>query len=136
MAIRDNTSTQSVNLLFNAAIATDTDTNTFSIDTADHDFGVMFTMAVTDYTLGDITLALEESVDNSVWVDVPAEKLITTSAGVAIGAETDATAGDAMVRLGVFSNERFVRGVITSDNSADLTVIVAAVMAGEYNPQA
>lgn len=134
MPIRDNRSDQVVNLLHNATIATDTDTNSTSIDTADFDFGVFFTVAATAYTDGTYAISLEDSPDNSVFTAVSSDKLIGSI--TALAAATSASGGD-MGRLGCFSTEQFVRVVITSTSTTSgADILVASVMAGEYNPQA
>lgn len=133
MPIQDNRSDQQVSLLFNAVIATDTDTNTFSIDTADFDYGVMLGLSATAYTDGTYVLSLEDSPDNSVWTAVASNK---THGSPTVTELTDATAGDIISTIGVFSTEQFIRGVITSTStSTGATLNVVAILKGEYNPQ-
>ncbi len=134
MPTRDNKSDQRVSLLFNAAISTDTATNTFSVDTADFDCGVMLGLASTVYVDGTYVLSLEDSPDNSVWTAVAADKV---NGSVSVAVITDATAGDVIETLGMFSTERYIRGVITSTaTTTGATLNVMAIMKGEYNPQA
>lgn len=133
MATKDNKSQQKVNLLHNAVIATDTATNTSSIDTADYDMGVMLSMSVTAFTDGTYVLSLEDSPDNSAWTAVASEKLIGDAPSVA--ALTSASAG-LIATLGAISTNQYVRGVITSTGTTNgATVNVQSIMKGEYNPQ-
>ena len=133
MAISDNKSEQKVNLLHNAVIATDTTTNTSSINTADFDMGVMLSMSVTAFTDGTYVLSLEDSPDNSTFTAVASIKLIGTAPTVS--ALTSASAG-LIATLGVISTEKWIRGVITSTGTTSgATVNVQSILMGEYNPQ-
>lgn len=133
MAISDNKSEQKVNLLHNAVIATNTTTNTASINTADFDMGVMLSMSVTAFTDGTYVLALEDSPDNSVFTAVASIKLIGTAPTVS--AVTSSSAG-LISTLGAISTEKWIRGVITStDTTSGATVNVQSILMGEFNPQ-
>jgi len=113
------------------AITSDTSTASMSFDTADYDLGVMFTVAATDYTDGNYQLVLQESDDDIVFTDVPVEKIIGSADDI-----TAATAnGGTLSRLGLFSNDRYVRvNVVSTGVSTGANLEVSFIGRAELHP--
>ena len=112
----------SVNALNVTAIASDTDTNGIVIDTEGYEGGV-FLARVTARTAGDVTIsAIQEGAlaDGSDMADIPAERIQGTAIALDAANEHD--------KIGFFANERYVRVVLTSDNSADLSVLAQCIL--------
>jgi hypothetical protein len=80
------------------------------IDTAQYNNGVMFACIAYSYTDGDFAITMQHSPDNSVFTDVPAEKL--NGSIPVINSET-AEAAEAY-KIGAFSTDRWIRFSVTS----------------------
>jgi len=126
MSVRDQvTKFNLVPLILPVTIGANGVTNGASVDNADSECGLSFLLSIMGVrTDGDFTLSLEESDDDSTWAAVPAEKIIhggddtpgnggvTSVANVVLSAATALKANSA--KIGVFSNKRYVRPVITA----------------------
>lgn len=122
MSVKDIASNLRTALLSAIAVAANGVVNGNSVDGADYELGLMFVFDTSDYTDGDHAVSLEESDDDAAWTAVPAEKLIGTPPVISAAS----VEGDALPKLGVFSNKRYVRPVITSTGvttGADIRVL-------------
>lgn len=100
------------------------------IDTSDFDGGYMFTMSSENYADGTFILTLQDSPDNSVWTDVPAEKLNDPGGVGSITVSSLSGPGTLLGRIGAFSTNRYVRGKFVSSSvttGADITILVYKV---------
>lgn len=114
-----------------AIISADGTTNGNAVDTAGYECGIMFTAQCVNYTDGTYVVTLQESSDNVTFTNVPDEKIIGSIAAIeALSAE-----GETLGKLGVFSNKRYVRSVITaSDVTTGGAVAITAILRGELRP--
>jgi hypothetical protein len=138
MAVRDMaTHVRGILSDFNA-FASDTAVNGPVIDTEGFDLGVTFFLVCTVYTAGDVTLTIQEGdlADGSDMANVPNSKLVGFNQGSIPSAQVAALTanGGTAAKLGVHSTKRYVRAVLTSDNSANLSVVATAVLGGEVLP--
>ena len=134
MAVKDIRSNLKQTLVQNAVIATDTTTAGAILDTADFELGLMFGLQVSKYTLGTLTLLIEESEDSGMSgaVAVTGDKLIgALPVATAVTAE-----GGTIGTVGAISNLRYVRASVVSTDSADATVQVVATEMAENMPVA
>lgn len=106
-------------------------TNGNAVDTAGFECGIMFIAECVQYTDGEYTVTLEESDDNITFEAVPAGKIIGSIAVIdGLSAE-----GDTLGKLGVFSNKRYVRSVVTAANvTTGGAVGITALLRGELRP--
>lgn len=133
MAIREMVTKNDQLVVHDAAITSNTDTNTAIVDTAAFDMGISFYMFATTYTDGTYTLSFQEgdAANLSDASTVPAEKLVQSAS---ISAATSA-AGGSMAKVGLHSTARYVRAVITSTGvTSGATVTVAAQRFAETLP--
>jgi hypothetical protein len=101
------------------------------IDTANYDDGVMLVCIVYGYVDGDYAITLQDSPDNSVFTDVPADKLIGSNP--TLSAET--AEGAVASKIGAFSTDRWLRVSITSTSvSTGASIKVYAVKNAENRP--
>ena len=126
MSVREQVTMMNLATLISANIAANGVTNGESVDGRNDELGLSFFLSIRGtYTDGTYTLSLEESDDNSSWSAVPAEKLVfggsdNPEAGGVIAGQTSiavsaATAvGANAAKVGVFSNKRYVRPVVTA----------------------
>lgn len=114
-----------------AIISADGVTNGNAVDTAGFECGIMFIAECVQYTDGDYAITLEESDDNITFAALPAGKLIGGMAVIdAVAAE-----GDTVQKVGLFSNKRYVRSVITASTvTSGAAIIVTAILRGELRP--
>ena len=138
MAVREMATTLEVEQLYNAT--TGAAANTDGVDGADFELGLTFLMSILAYTTGDFVFSLEESDDDAAtdpYVAVPARKIVHPN-GVqvdgnnfsdSLGAVT--ANGDLAVKLGVFSNKRFVRAVIAGTNTPVADVLIQVIKSAE-----
>ena len=115
MSVRDIASDMIPQEIFAAIISSDTTTNGFTIDTANFDGGIMLFLLMTEYTDGDYQIVLQDSPDDSVWTNIPTNKLILPDGAITLSAI--AAAGDEIKRLGAFSTERYVRMTVVSTST-------------------
>lgn len=102
-----------------------------TIDTAGYDLGVMFAIQCLAWIDGAHQLSLEESDNGSDWTAVPAAKVIGSVDSVDDGTAVGGTLG----KIGVFSNLRYVRSVITSTGVTDgATLNVLCTLGAELMP--
>ena len=135
MAILDLAHELEVEVVFATAIASDTDTFTPSVDMAHFDSGYLFTAAAYDYTDGTYVLTLQDSPDDSVWTDVPAEKLDDPAGAGSLTLSAATVAADLLGRIGAFSTDRYLRAKIVSTvTTTGATVIVNAIKKPEETP--
>ncbi len=124
MAIKDIKTMLQQQLVLNASIATDTTTNGESVDTADFELGLMWNILAPNYTDGSYAVSFEES-DTGAFAGeetvVPTEKIIGTLADMTVAAAT-AVPG-VTETIGIFSNLRYVRPVITSTGTTSGAVL-------------
>ena len=118
--------------LVETAINTDTSTPGASVDTADFEAGIMFAMAISNYSAGDFQLVIQESDDDGgsdPWTNIGAENYT-------VGPDTVSadTGSNPMVKAGAFSTKQFLRPVVVSTNSGDATAAVFTVMKAELRP--
>lgn len=131
MAIQDIASDLKPVVESMVSIVADGATNGNAVDTAGYECGVMFIAQCVNYTDGDYVVTLQESDDNITFTNVPAEKLI---GGMAVISALNAE-GDTLQKVGVFSNKRYVRSVITaSDVTTGSAVAITAILRGELRP--
>ena len=101
------------------------------IDTAHYDGGIMFVCAAPDLTDGSYAIKFQDSPDNSVWTDVPADKLIGSLPTII----TQTEALDNAPRVGIFSNNQWVRAVVTSTSvTTGARITIYAIEKGELRP--
>lgn len=135
MSTRDIASDLNVVVAHSAVIDTDTDTFSNDVNIADYDDGFMFFMAIPAWTDGTYVLTLQDSPDNSVWTDVPAEKLIDPAGNGSITLSAATSADDVLERIGAFSVNKHMRAKIVSTVTTDgATVTVYAVRKAELRP--
>lgn len=135
MAIKEMVTKSDQLLAFNAAISSNTTTNTAIIDTAEFDLGISFYMAATAYTDGNYELSFQEG-DAANLSDATAVTEFQLVQGASLSAVTSA-AGGAMAKVGIHSNKRYVRGVITSTGvTTGATIAVTAQRFAETIPVA
>ena len=109
-------------------INTDSTVFTPSNDVSNFDAGFMFTADAPAYTDGNFVFSIQDSPDDSVWTDVPAEKLNDPSG---IGVMTIAGAisdGDLLPRIGAFSTNQFVRLKVVATSvtlGANMSVLIS-----------
>ena len=129
MAIKDLKTTIVITQNDIAVITTDTVTDGNAIDTtSDVTLTLCFTCVL--YDSGDYDIALQDSDDDITYTDIPAEKLIGSLPATFSAATVE---GDLIPTVGVFSNARYVKAVITSSGigMGDGATIVVAVLGGE-----
>jgi hypothetical protein len=128
---RDITSNLGAPVALNALIVTNDVTNGSSIDTAHYDGGIMFVCSAPDLTDGSYAIKFQDSPDNSVWTDVPADKLIGSLPTIT----TQTVALDNAPRVGIFSNDQWVRAVVTSTSVATgARITIYAIEKSELRP--
>ncbi len=137
MAIKDNVSEMLLSYNANLVAASNGDLTGAGVDTADLELGLTLAAFTSVYIDGTHTLTAQESADNGVtdpWTDVPAEKLIIpfTDSNVANAA---VSFGDPMLKVGVFSNKRWVRPKLTSEGvTGGATFAVISAQKAEQSP--
>jgi hypothetical protein len=110
-----------------ATVSTDTDTNGAGIDTSHYDSGVMFYLDVYPYVAGTFAVKLQDSPDNSVWTDVPTDKLILPTGSLpSISAQIAEL--DEIPSVGAFSTQKWVRMVVTSTSASGSNILRGIVI--------
>ncbi len=130
--IRSDLQTQ---MVFNAAISTNTTTDGTIIDTADYDAGIMISAAAQAWTDGSYVIALTESDDSAMSgaVAVADAKLIGTEAGVTLTAAI--VDGANLPTIGFFSTLRYVQvSFVSTGTSSGATIVATATKARELLP--
>jgi len=118
-----------------AHLAIDSNTTTYSplVDVAHFDGGVMFYALAPEWNDGTYVYSLQDSPDDIVWTDIPADKLIGPYGSVSISAQT--LPGDNPGRIGAFSANRYMRVKVVSTAVTEGNPIeVAAVLRSENRP--
>lgn len=132
MSILDVANNLEVEIVFNTLLNSDTTSFTDSVDMSNFNNGFVFTMGLLDYANGNIRLSLQDSPDDSVWTDVPAEK-INRATDIFLTAGTPA--GAILGRIGAFSTNKFVRGkVISTGSTNNVRPVVFVVKDPEQKP--
>ena len=135
MAILDITNELEVEVVFTTTISSDTDTFTPSVDMARFDPGYVFTIASYDYTDGTYVLTLQDSPDDSVWTDIPAEKLIDPAGAGSLTISAATVAADLLGRIGAFSTNQFVRAkIVSTSTSTGAVITINAIKSPEQTP--
>jgi hypothetical protein len=113
-----------LNALNTQAIASDTTTDGVAIDLSLYNNNsVLFVAKTGAVTAGDVQLKVQHSDDNVTYADVDADyDLLGTEAG------TNLDAANKTAKLGYRGIKRYVRASVVTDNSADLTVGVTAII--------
>jgi len=114
MSIKDLTNNIEIRLAFNELITTNTTTFSTGIDISDFDGGFSFIGFGQAHMDGTYTVTLQDSPDNSVWTDIPSEKLNDPSGTGEIVIDSTQVFFDGLSRLGAFSTDAFVRAKIVS----------------------
>lgn len=121
-------------VLLNATIATDTDTNTASLDIQGYENGHMFTLLLADFTDGTYHISkLQESDDDSTWTDVASDEYI----GVVPTTDLTAVTGeDSLYTIAVRQPmKRYLRAVVTSTGTTiGAKAVVIASRKGDILP--
>ena len=109
MSVKDIRSDLKQNVALTAAVTGNGTTNGAAIDTAEFELGLMFAVAVNNFTDGSYAFVLEESVDSAFTVPIAivGDKLIGTLAGLTATAAS--ASGAKLNTIGVISNLQFVR---------------------------
>ncbi len=122
MAVQDIRSNIKQDVALTVAVTGNGTTNGFSVDTADYELGLMFSVLVNNFTDGSYTFTLEESDDSAFTSPVAIvdgdDKLIGTLAGLTATAAS--ASGSTLSTIGLISNLQFVR----------LNVVAAGVTTG------
>lgn len=133
MAVREQTTSFVTTLLLEAAITSDTATNTVIIDTANDDMGITIATASTAYTDGDYAISVNESDDSGMSgaTAIAGNQIVgslpTISAVTADNAD--------YAQFGVISNRRYLQVVITSTSTTSgATLSVLAIRGRELLP--
>ena len=137
MAIKDIQSKLLLILAMQQDIASDTDTDGAILDTADFELGLLFSISVSQLAAGDFELQLFESDDPAMAgaTQIVAPNILPTDLGAdSISVSADTAEGDTISTIGAFGNKRYVRARVVSTNSADATITVTAIQAGERTP--
>ncbi len=130
--IRSNLQTQ---MVFNAAISTNTTTAGTIMDTADYDGGMMISVAAQAWSDGTYVISLTESDDSAMSgaVAIADAKLIGTEAGITLTAAT--VAGALMGTIGFFSTLRYVQvSFVSTGTSSGATIFATATKTPETLP--
>lgn len=131
MSVREFVTHARLTPVFNANINTNTTTNTAGIDTANDDLGITWYFQAVAFSAGTFAISFEES-DASNFTGataVPSEKIVGPTGAELTTAQQQLTAATAVdgsgsaVRLGVHSNRRYVRAVITSTGASGTNTI-------------
>lgn len=128
MSVLDITNNIQVEVAFNALISANGTNFTSSVNMIDFNNGFMFTLYSTAHSDGTYELILQDSPDDSVWTDIPAEKLNDPGGLGSITLVSTTSPGDLMPSIGAFSSNKFVRGKIISTlvtSGANMEVIVS-----------
>ena len=123
MAVKDIRSNLQERLAFFVDITGDGANNGFALDTADFELGLMFSVAVTSFGAGTFTLKFEQASDSGFTVDVSditGDQLIGTIPTIT----ATNLSGDILQTVGVISNLRFVRAVVTASGASGNTIVV------------
>lgn len=135
MAVKDIRSDLKQNVALTVAVSGNGTTNGAAIDTAEFELGLMFNVAVNNFTDGSYTFVLEESVDSAftVPIAISGDKLIGTLANLtAIAASV---AGAALKTIGVISNLQFVRiNVVAAGVSTGADILATVTQKAENMP--
>jgi hypothetical protein len=134
MATRDIASDLVPHLLFIAeGITSNTTTTSSSVDLANHDSGYLVFAYSSSYVDGTFTFSLQDSPDNSVWTDVPADKVIEPDGTVTV---TALGAAGEVKRLGAFSTNRYVRlKVVSTGVTGGANIEAAMIKKAEERPE-
>jgi len=111
---------------FNALISGGTTTFTDGISMARFNGGFTYNAAAYAYNSGQFIVTLQDSPDNSVWTDVPPEKLNDPTGNGEISITGLPNVFDILGGIGAFSTATFVRLKIVSSSSpmAEITAIL------------
>ena len=136
MAVRDNVTLNNILLNLAAAVTTDTTTAGAIVDTADQERGVSFYLSASAYTDGTYKLILEEGNDSGLSdaTVVPVEKLILVDGLDAVndGVTAVTAANGKYVKVGIFSNKRYVRpSVVSTVTTSGATLNLVALVSPE-----
>ena len=134
MPVREQATSQKVQLAMQAAISSDTTTVGGIIDTADLDAGLYFAMSAPVYTDGTYTMKIEDGDNSSLTdaADVATTQLVygTLPALSAITADLDV-----MPKEGVHSTKRYVRiSIVSTSVTTGATINVVAIGGVEVLP--
>ena len=137
MAVNDIRSDIQNSVALTAAISTDTTTNGSAIDTADFELGLMFTVALNNFTDGTYNFTLQESVDSAFTSPVSiidgSDKMIGTLAALTLTAAS--VTNTTLLNIGVISNLQFVRlNCVSTSTSTGADVLVICSQKGENMP--
>ena len=115
-----------INVLAESTISSDTSTPGASVD-MQFFYALLIFLTNTNVTVGDISLLIEDSPDNSNWTAVEDKFLIGTEAGTLI----DSTTTGQTAKIGYRGPQRYVRASLVSDNSAAAVGVgIKAVLGG------
>lgn len=136
MPIQDLANDYLADVQMQSPIVTDTESFSSPLDTNEFDGGFMFTAAAYVYTDGTYVITLQDSPDNSVWSDVPDEKLNDPGGNGSMTLNIINVEGDTLQRLGAFSTERFIRAkVISTSTSSGATITINTIKLPNRVPQ-
>ena len=133
MAVQDIASDLQETVALTAVISSDTTTTGAVIDTADFELGLMFSLGVDAFTDGTYTLLLEEDalIGFASPTVISGDKLI----GTLPAASAASAQGSILGKVGVISNERFVRAsIVSTGTTSGATVNVIATEKAETMP--
>lgn len=137
MAVKDNVSDIRASQNDTIAVSADGTVAGNAVDTADYELGLTFVAFTTAYTDGTHVLGAQESDDDGAtdpYTAVSADKLIIPVAGDNSAAAA-VNEGDACIKVGVFSNKRYVKPIITSTGvTTGATFSVMDIQKTEYGP--
>jgi hypothetical protein len=119
---RDIVSDLTAVVALSATVSTDTVTNGVSIDIANFDSGVLFYLDVFPHVAGTFAVKLQDSPDNSVWTDIPADKLILPTGSLPSISGEILELG-VIPSAGAFSNEKWIRMIVTSTGTSGSNVL-------------
>ena len=137
MAVNDIRSDIQNSVALTAAISTDTTTNGSAIDTADFEGGLMFTVALNNFTDGTYNFTLQEATDSAFTTPVAiidgSDKMIGTLAALTLTAAS--VTNTVLLNVGVISNLQFVRlNCVSTSTSTGADVLVICSQKGENMP--
>jgi len=133
MSIRDLKSNVQQSVIFSGTIATDTTTPSNAFDTVGFNGGVMFGLAVANYTDGNYKISkIQESSDNVTYTDIAADAYITDDNSYAAAS---ADSAGVISTIGCFSTERYLKVLVESDTvTTGAEVVVIATAKGDSLP--
>lgn len=139
MPISENVSKLNVLRLFDAAISTDTTTNTPIIDLADYSQGGTFLLSCSAYTDGTYKLVIEHGDDSGLSdaIDLSSDQLVELESLKAVtdGVSALTAAGGKMAKVGVISTKAYGRAkIVSTGTTSGATIQVDFVGSPDFCP--